>query len=333
MFSADSVCFIHIWRFFRILFIVALISNPVFQGNCKFTSFSLLTFYFNSSVHHINILLYDRHSQTCSRNLSVCCISFPGKSLKERWKEFFAHSDTCINYLSPYPHIVFPVTVKLCDPYGNSSPWSCIFYRITDQIEENFLVLRLIADYVLMLDIIFHLKVNTFFLRFRLENFVNSLINISDLHIIFIQFHLTAFNPGHVQHIIDNRQKQISGLFHLLLIIQKFRISQFPFYQLTVSQQGIHGCPDIVRHIEKELWFGGISLFCLNLGFSRLYQQINYNPYNNQDHTYKPNGNYPQIILYVFCQSNLARCVFIYVKLTGKSGIRQSLNGFVQDIH
>ena len=104
-----------------------------------------------------------------------------------------------------------------------------------------------------MLDIAFHLKVNTFFLRFRLENFVNSLINISDLHIIFIQFHLTAFNPGHVQHIIDNRQKQISGLFHLLLIIQKFRISQFPFYQLTVSQQGIHGCPDIVRHIEKEI--------------------------------------------------------------------------------
>ena len=97
-----------------------------------------------------------------------------------------------------------------------------------------------------MLHLIFHLKVNTLFLRFCLENFVNSLINISNLHIILIQFHLTAFNFGHVQHIIDNRQQQISRLFHLLLIIQKLWICQFPFHQLVVSQQGIHRCTDIM---------------------------------------------------------------------------------------
>ena len=333
MFSANSVCFLCIRGRICNLLVVTLIRNPVFHDNCKFASFSQLTFCFNTSAHHINILLYDRHSQTCSRNLSRCCIAFPAKSLKQGWQEFFTHSDTCINYLSLYPHTVFPVTVNLCDPYGNRSPWSCIFYRITDQIEENFPVLCLIADYMFMLHLIFHLKANTFFLCFRLKNFVNSMINISDLHIIFIQFHLTTFNPGHVQHIIDNRQQQISGLLHLLLIIQKLRICQFSFHQLTVSQQCIHRCPDIMWHIEKEIWFGSIDLFCLNLGFSCFYHQVTYNQYNNQGHAYKANGNYPQIILYVFCQSHLSRSVFIYGKQAWKSGSRQSLNGFIQDIH
>ena len=62
-----------------------------------------------------------------------------------------------------------------------------------------------------MQHVILHLKMDSLFLRFYLKNSVNSQINIADLHIIFIQFHLTTFNPGHVQHIIDNRQQQISG--------------------------------------------------------------------------------------------------------------------------
>ena len=122
MFSANSVCFLCIRGRICNLLVVTLIRNPVFHDNCKFASFSQLTFCFNTSAHHINILLYDRHSQTCSRNLSRCCIAFPAKSLKQGWQEFFTHSDTCINYLSLYPHTVFPVTVNLCDPYGNRSP-------------------------------------------------------------------------------------------------------------------------------------------------------------------------------------------------------------------
>ena len=122
IFSADPVCFLCIRGRIRNLLVVTLISNPVFHDNCKFASFSQLTFCFNGSAHHINIFLYDRHSQTCSCNLCGCCIAFPGKSLKQGWQEFFTHSNTGINYLSLYPHIVFPVTVKLCNPYGNCSP-------------------------------------------------------------------------------------------------------------------------------------------------------------------------------------------------------------------
>ena len=96
MFSANPVCFLCIRGRICNLLVVTLIRNPVFHDNCKFASFSQLTFCFNGSAHHINIFLYDRHSQTCSCNLCGCCIAFPGKSLKQGWQEFFTHSDTCI---------------------------------------------------------------------------------------------------------------------------------------------------------------------------------------------------------------------------------------------
>ena len=64
------------------------------------------------------------------------------------------------------------------------------------------------------------------------------------------QFELAAFDPAHFQHIIDQRQQMAAGGLDLFQIAARlFRLVDALLRQIGKADDGIHGCPDIMRHV------------------------------------------------------------------------------------
>ena len=125
-----------------------------------------------------------------------------------------------------------------------------------------------------------------------------------------------------------------------------------PGGKICVTDNGVHGRTDIMRHIEQEgglgavrtlCFFHGDLQFCIQLlrivcgflcgsfGFTRLLEQLQDREQNNCNGNAANQQNHKEVILYKLAQGNLPRRALIHCNRTGKQIDRLCLDRFVQD--
>ena len=118
---------------------------------------------------------------------------------------------------------------------------------------------------MLMLYVYRATKCNLLFLCFILKYFKQSLPDILDPGTVLINLHPSTLDPGHVKHIVYDRQKKVSSLLQLLQMFRSFRqlfSFQFILHKLCIAQDHIHGSTDVMRHIVKETGLCETGILC-----------------------------------------------------------------------
>ena len=122
--------------------------------------------------------------------------------------------------------------------------------------------------------------------------------------------------------------------------------------QVCVADNGVHGCADVMRHIEQEGGFGPVRAlgvfrgdlqFCIqllrvvggfscgSLGFERLLKQLQDCEQNNCHKNAAAQQNHNEVVPYKLAKGNLPRGAFIHRQSAGKHIGRHGLDCFVQD--
>ena len=95
--------------------------------------------------------------------------------------------------------------------YADFSAGRCKFHRIAKQINQHLAYPHTVRQKPFMVhpDILY--KVNPLCLRLRRNQLPYSIQHFIDIKIARLQLHLTAFNFGHIQNIVDEVQQVIAG--------------------------------------------------------------------------------------------------------------------------
>ena len=125
-----------------------------------------------------------------------------------------------------------------------------------------------------------------------------------------------------------------------------------PGGKICVTDNGVHGRTDIMRHIEQEGGLGAVRAlrvfhsdlqFCIQLlrivcgflcssfGFTRLLEQLQNREQNNCDRNAADQQNHEEVILYKLAQGDLPQRALMHCKRTGKHIGRHGIERFVQD--
>ena len=91
--------------------------------------------------------------------------------------------------------------------------------------------------------------------------------HIRQTDLCLFQMYLSTLNPAHIQYIIDQWEQMVTGGKNLTqIILDSFLIINITYSQCGKTDNRIHWCPDIVRHIRKE------STLCLVCCLRRMYR-------------------------------------------------------------
>jgi hypothetical protein len=125
-----------------------------------------------------------------------------------------------------------------------------------------------------------------------------------------------------------------------------------PGSKVCVTDNGVHGRADIMRHIEQESGFGvvralgvfyGDLQFCIqflrivcgfpcsSFGFTRLLEQLQNREQNGCNSNAADQQNHKEVILYKLAQGNLPRGALMHRQRAGKHIGWHCLDRFVQD--
>ena len=79
----------------------------------------------------------------------------------------------------------------------------------------------------------------------------------------FFQMDLSALNPAHIQYIIDQWKQMLTGRKNFAqIILNPFFVINITCSQCCKSNNRIHWCPDIMRHIGKKNTLRPICSLC-----------------------------------------------------------------------
>ena len=184
--------------------IIAFIRYFVFQCYSKDTAFSKLTLYLYCSTEQIYIFLYNRHSQSGSRDFALCGILLTRERFENLCQEIFTHAYSGIAYSVSHYYIPRLVAWQFIYTHYNRTTGWRIFYGIAQNIDKYFFYFGRICQYMLMFYIYRVMKCKILFLCFIFKYFKQRLPDSSKPAIILIDLHLSALNLGHIKYIIYN---------------------------------------------------------------------------------------------------------------------------------
>ena len=73
---------------------------------------------------------------------------------------------------------------------------------------------------------------------------------IRQMNLCLLQSHLAAFDPAHIQHIIDKRKQMLAGYGDLAkIVLYQIFLVDMGRCQCRESHDSIHGSPDIMGHV------------------------------------------------------------------------------------
>ena len=99
------------------------------------------------------------------------------------------------------------------------------------------------------------------------------------------KFHLSALDPAHVQNIVNDAQKLLSGVVDLFqIVILLLRARPLLSRQGGKADDRVHGRADIVGHAEQELAFGPAHLLRQDLLPLQLIMMLSYQSLDIKHH-------------------------------------------------
>ena len=178
-------------------------------------------------------------------------------------QELLTHTDACIVDNKAQNGIVLHLA-PLRRREGDFPALAGKFDRIIQNIDQNLLQLHGVADVVIVQNRVHNaLIVNRLRGRLRITDGIDSAEKFFHGNFLVLQQHLSAFDPAHIQNIIDQRQQEAGGntdfgdaVGYLIVVPDGFGRNG------THADNGVHGRPDLMAHPGEEITLGRVRLLC-----------------------------------------------------------------------
>ena len=228
--------------------------SPEWQTDDKFGTFPLLCPNVNGATHHIHNILGDGHAKSCALSPAHSRSPLPLKRRKDLLYKFLAHADSGILH----PNLVqFTASLEpriLFQPDRNGSASRSKLDCIGQKIQQHLVQPCLVTIDILICHIHgIHIKLQLLRMDLPADNYLQIMKYIRQTDLYFFQMDLSTLNPAHIQDIIDQRKQMVTGGKDLTQIIPNpVFIINIAYSQCGKTDDCIHWCPNIVRHVGKE---------------------------------------------------------------------------------
>lgn len=126
--------------------------------------------------------------------------------------EFFTHSDSGIADNELIIGIAIWCLIGLLDPEADGSTGFIKFDSIVQNIQQNLVQSEFICNNVLVFDIDhINQEIKLFGSNVRLNDRADIVHQIRQMQRSFFDFDFSAFDPAHVEYIIDKRKQMFTG--------------------------------------------------------------------------------------------------------------------------
>ncbi len=237
------------------------------HGNHHFktAAHALPAFHTDLSAHAFHQVFHNGHSKAGAFDFADGSVIDPLKRQENFLQEFLTHADSVILAGKFQQHRVlfpffFPVLFRPALPETNIyiSVFQCILNRIPDNIHQNLPQPQGVPHQAFFINgpDVYH-KTLFFQLCLGTHDHGNIMHQVCQGKHFLIQGHAPAVNARHVQHVIDQAHQMGGSRLDLLQAVL------YPGLLIYVGQtdgshshNGIHGSPDVMGHIGKEIALG-----------------------------------------------------------------------------
>ena len=108
----------------------------------------------------------------------------------------------------------------------------------------------------------FHRQSMALFPDSRANQLQQAVGQLKQVHLLLRQLKLAGLNFAHVQNLVDEGQKILTGGGELLeTVLQLFPVANVVSGNGGQVEDGVHGSADVVTHTGEEVGFGAVGLF------------------------------------------------------------------------
>ena len=279
---------------FRLYFILG--RNAAGNGHSKRGANTDPALHFHGAAHQPDQLFHDAHSNAAAFHLADGGRTFPFKGFKNVLLELLRHPDAVVGNRDHHiaPALFFAVLLR--NIAADRAAGSRVFDRVADEVCTDFGQVRNIRIDIRMQQLCCHHKRLPLAVC-QIPEHGNAITEILiDIRNRILHLRLIVFDPGKIQNIVQQHQQVLSAHLNVLhVIFQLCRVVRMPGGKVCVTDNGVHGRADIMRHIEQEgrlgavralRFFHGNLQFCIQLlrivcgflcssfGFARLLEQL-----------------------------------------------------------
>ncbi len=229
----------------------------------EFASFIQFACERDCTAHEVDYFLYNGGSKAGSRRFLYQLPVVSCKSIPDFTLEFLGHSDSVILYYKMSPHILGAGRRFLLKHMNvNPSLLRGKLHRVGEQVYQNLIQTHAVAvnvfrHYIPDKDIEILLPA----LNLGLHNIYDIAHGFPQGNTVLVKRHFTAFNFGHIKHVVNERQKMFAGKQYLFQAILCFRhVSHILQGNFRHSDNRVHRRSYIVAHAGKEIAFRLIRL-------------------------------------------------------------------------
>ncbi len=164
----------------------------------------------NHTIHHIHNIFGDCHSESRPLYPTDRGIALPLKRLENMGDKLLAHANPRIPYMEFVIRKTLRRTRLLSNPERNRAARHRIFDRVAQKVEQYLVQSQLITIYLLIEDIDgVHIKFKLLRIDIPLDNILKPMQNLRQAARLFFQVHLSALNPAHIKHIINQAEQMV----------------------------------------------------------------------------------------------------------------------------
>ena len=227
----------------------------------------------NGTTHHINDVFGDRHAQASALDAADRTGLFTGKGLEDRLLEFFAHADP----------VVLDTELKVGEPLGGR----CFFDHpkadgaarrgkldgVGQNVQKHLIEPQLVRDDVLMGHVLgVDEQLQLLGGHIGLDDRPQIVDHIRKMHLRLLDGHLAAFDPAHIQNIVDEGQQMLAGDGDLSeVILHLFPVVDVRGRQRRKAHNGVHGRAHVMGHVVEE---GGLCVIGMLRRCQRVRQRL-----------------------------------------------------------
>ncbi len=213
------------------------------------------------AVHHIDDVLGDGHAQSGALNLQRPLVIGPLEGMEYLFHEFRGHTDAVVlKYKLVTAHFLL-IGGLLENGNVDLAAVRSVFYRVAHDVDEHLLDTQTVAKHILMGDIVdLHIQFMVVLLDQRLHHGQQILNQFGEIEVLLRKHHLAALYAAHVQHLVDQGQQMTAGHRDLGETVHH----PVPVIDMGAgngrhTDDGVHGCADIVAHLGQEIRLGVIG--------------------------------------------------------------------------
>ena len=302
---------------FRLCFILG--RNAAGNGHGKGGANTDFALHLHGAAHQPDQLFHDAHPDAAAFHLADGGRAFPFKRLKDMLLELLRHADAVVgnrdDRIAPAPFFAGLLRNIAADRTAGSR----VFDGVADKVCTDFGQVRNIRINIRVQQVRCHCKRLPLAVCLIPEH-GNAITEILlDIRNRILHLRLIVLDPGKVQHIVQQHQQVLPAHLNVLhVFFQLFRVVRMPGGKVCVTDNGVHGRADIMRHIEQEGGFGPVCAlgvfrsdlqFCIQLlrivrgfscgsfGFARLLKQLQDHKQNDCNRNAADQQNHKEVIL------------------------------------